>query len=119
MRVGIGQVYEFFIQIEKEVDAVLADVIKNGVKADELERARASVLAGTVYMQDNQFSLADLFGVKLVTGSSFEEIRHLPEKIAKVNGEDIQVAARRWLQPEASVTGYLLQKQEEAAGGQP
>ncbi len=97
-----------FAAVTKEVDAIVKDVFINGVTAEELERARASLLATSVYAEDSQTYLARLFGGGLATGLSFEAIRNWPQSIAAVTPAAIKDAAHAWLQKERSVTGLLM-----------
>jgi zinc protease len=108
-----------FPAIEKEVDAIVQDIADNGVKADELERARYSLLANTIYAEDSQVYLARQFGAGLTTGLSFDDIRQAPQKLAAVTADDIRKAAQAWLKKERSVTGYLVQDQQKAAAAKP
>jgi zinc protease len=108
-----------FPAIEQEIGAVVQDVADNGVKAEELERARSSLLANTIYAEDNQVYLARLFGAGLTTGLSFDEIRQWPQKIAAVTADDIRKATQVWLRKEGSVTGYLIQGEQKTAPAKP
>ena len=95
-------------QLEDAIDGVLAEVIDKGITADEIERAKSRMIAAYVYAQDNQASLARLYGAALTTGSTVEEVRGRPERIRAVTAEEVREAARRWLDPRRSVTGYLV-----------
>lgn len=98
---------ENFAQIEAEIAAIIQDIADNGVKAEELERARSSLLANSIYAEDSQTYLARLFGVGLTIGLKFEDIRTWPQSIAVVTPESVREAAKNWLQVERSVTGIL------------
>jgi len=95
-------------QLEDAIDGVLAEVIDKGITADEIERAKSRMIAAYVYAQDNQASLARLYGAALTTGSTVEEVRGRPERIRAVTADEVREAARRWLDPRRSVTGYLV-----------
>jgi zinc protease len=95
-------------QLEAAIDTEIADVAANGVTADELEVARIRLVADTVFAQDSQMALARWYGVGLTTGSTVDEIRAWPDRIAKVTAEDVKAAARKWLDKNRSVTGYLV-----------
>ncbi len=107
-----------FQAVEKEVDSVLADIFENGLKAEELERARSSLIASAIYAEDNQMALARFFGGGLTTGQTFEEIRNWPQKIAMVPLDDVRAAARFWLVKNRSVTGYLTYPVEKPVSPQ-
>jgi zinc protease len=95
-------------QLESAFDAVVAEVMDKGIEPEEIERAKNRMIAAYVYAQDNQASLARLYGAALTTGSSVEEVQGRPDRIRAVTAEQVRDAARRWLDPRRSVTGYLV-----------
>jgi zinc protease len=95
-------------QLEDAIDGVIAQVIDKGLTAEEIERAKNRMIAAYVYAQDNQASLARLYGAALTTGSSVEEVQTRPERLRAVTAEAVNAAARHWLDPRRSVTGYLV-----------
>ncbi len=88
-------------------DRVIAGIADDGPTEEELERARNSLIASTVYAQDSQASLARIYGVALTTGSTVEEVNTWLERIGEVTAADVAAVAERYLTPERSVTGYL------------
>jgi len=94
--------------VEQGIDAVLNDVIAHGVTADELERSKNRLIADAVYAQDNQATLARWYGAGLATGQTIDQVRTWPDRIRAVSADDIQQAARTWLDRRRSVTGYLV-----------
>ena len=94
--------------VESELDAVLADVVADGVTEEELERARSRLIASTVYALDSQFQLAYMFGVALTNGRTVDDVVNWTDRIEAVTGEDVQAAAEEVLSIERSVTGVLL-----------
>jgi zinc protease len=95
-------------ELEKQMDAVLADVAGKGVTAEELERAKTRLIADAVYARDSQATLARWYGTALTTGASVEDVKHWPNRIKAVTAEAVQQAAREWLDKRRSVTGYLI-----------
>jgi zinc protease len=95
-------------EVEKGVDAVLADLMARGVTQEELDRSRNSVIASATYLLDSQESLARLFGVALTTGQTIEDVMNWERDIAQVTLEDVNKAARTAFDARASVTGILL-----------
>jgi len=95
-------------QLEGAIDVVLADVVENGVTAEELERSKNRMIADAIYANDNQRALAQWYGSSLVTGASVEQVRTWPDRIRLVSAQAVQDAARRWLDKRRSVTGYLV-----------
>jgi zinc protease len=96
-------------QLDEAIDAVIADLVKNGVTAEELGRAKTRLVADAVYAQDSQATLARWYGAALTTGGNIDEIRTWPDRIRAVTAEQVREAAQRWLDKKRSVTGYLIQ----------
>jgi zinc protease len=95
-------------QLEAGTDAVIAELIARGVSAEELERAKFRMIADAVYAQDNQVSMARWYGSALMTGATVNDVRRWPDRIRAVTTEQVQAAARHWLDKRRSVTGYLV-----------
>jgi zinc protease len=95
-------------QLEADVDAVLAELVANGITADELERAKSRMIADAVYAQDNQVSMARWYGSALMTGATVDDVRRWPDRIRAVTAADVHKAARHWLDKRRSVTGFLI-----------
>jgi zinc protease len=97
-------------QLETALDAVLSAVADKGVTAEELARAKTRMVADGVYAQDNQESLARWYGSALTTGSTVERVLAWPDRIRAVSADAVRDAARKWLQKQRSVTGYLVKE---------
>ncbi len=95
-------------QLEQAIDAVLAEVVANGVSADELERSKNRLIADSIYANDNQRTLAQWYGAALATGATVEQVRSWPDRIRLVSAQAVHEAARHWLDKRRSVTGYLV-----------
>ena len=95
-------------QFETETDAVIAEVIAKGVSADELERTKSRLIADAIYAQDNQATMARWYGAALMTGASVQDVQRWPDRIRAVTAEQVQDAARKWLDKRRSVTGFLI-----------
>jgi zinc protease len=99
--------------LEKDIGAVVAEIVEKGVDAAELARAKTRLIADTVYAQDSQTSLARIYGSALATGSTVASVASWPDDIEAVSAEAVRDAARRWLDPRRTVSGYLIK--DEAA----
>ena len=84
-----------------------------GVALDTREGASDDVIADYVYAQDNQSTLARMYGAALTTGSSVEAVQARPERLRAVTPEQVRDAARRYLDKRRSVTGYLVRDARE------
>ena len=97
-----------FTEVEQAVDAVIANVAQNPIRAEDLERVKTQLIAEAIYAQDNQAVLARWYGGALTTGLSVEDIRSWPDRIRAVTAEQVRAAAQKWLEKKRSVTGYLI-----------
>ncbi|MSP43811.1 MAG: insulinase family protein [Alphaproteobacteria bacterium] len=94
--------------LEQEIEKILAQIMKDGVTAEEVDRAKRQMVASAVYAQDSQESMAQIFGNVLATGRSVDDIIAWPDRIQTVTPERVNAAAKFILRPENSVTGILL-----------
>ena len=76
--------------------------------AEELERAKSRMIADSAYANDNQRMMAQWYGASLATGATVDDVRDWPDRIRRVTADQVQEAARRWLDKQRSVTGYLV-----------
>ena len=95
-------------KVEAAIDAVFAEVSKNGVTDAELTRAKSAYLADYIYESDNQATLARRYGWNLAVGRTVADIEGWPAAIAKVSADDIKTVAAEYLDLRRSVTGYLI-----------
>ncbi len=110
-------------QLEQEADAVIAQVVDKGVTAQELDRAKSRLIADAIYAQDNQASMARWYGQSLTTGATVDDVQRWPSRIRAVTAQQVQDAARQFLDKHHAVTGYLIkdtsskiEKAEKAEG---
>ncbi len=94
--------------LEKASNAVIADLSINLVPEAELARAKTRLVADMIYAQDNQTSLARIYGTALTTGSSLSSVSQWPDMIEAVTSDDVRRVAAQYLNPQIAVTGYLL-----------
>lgn len=94
--------------VEAAIDEVIADILANGVTAQEVERAKNTLIAQAVYAQDSQTHLARIFGVALTTGQSVDDVIEWPGRIEKVTLDQINQAAKKYLNSDIATTGFLL-----------
>ena len=99
-----------FNDLEAAIDRVIAEVAKDGITTEELDRARTRLIADAVYAQDNQASLARWYGVALSTGSTVQDVLSWPDRVRAVTADAVRSAAQTWLDKRRSVTGYLVKE---------
>lgn len=102
--------------LEAALDAALAEVIEHGVTPEEMQRAQSRLVSDMVYAQDSQATLARIYGAALTTGSSIEKVQSWPARIRAVTAEQVQTAARKWIDKRRSVTGYLVRDEARPEG---
>ncbi|MDP2619527.1 MAG: pitrilysin family protein [Hyphomicrobiales bacterium] len=97
--------------LETAIDAVIAELIEEGISDKDLERAKTGLLASAVYAQDSQSRLARTFGAALASGETIAEVQDWPDRIAKVGAAEVIAVARKYLVKERAVTGFLVREQ--------
>jgi len=94
--------------VETATDAVLKDLLDNGITAAELAQAKNALIADTVYSRDNQSKLARIMGTALVVGETVDQVKQYPKEMALVTADDVLAVARKVIDVKRSVTGILL-----------
>jgi len=98
-----------------KIDAVIAGLVDQGITDDELSRAKHRILAAAVYAQDDQMSLAKIFGTELAIGRSVDDVQDWLNRIDAVTAAEVVAAAKTCLDQRRSVTGYLTGPAGETA----
>ena len=95
-------------ELDEAMDDVIAELLRSGIDAQDLARAKTRLVADAIYSQDNQTEMARWYGMSLTTGMSVTDVQAWPERIEALNAQDILNAATKWLDRRRSVTGLLL-----------
>ena len=98
---------------EDEMDAVLAQFMKDGVDPDHLARVKSQIRASLIYGQDDVASLGRQYGAALTSGLTVEDVQQWPTILDAVTEEDIMEAARLVLDRKNAVTGWLRKPVEQ------
>jgi zinc protease len=93
--------------LEATVDETIARIKADALDGDSIARAKARLVAETIYASDSQSSLARIYGSALAIGETIEEVRRWPFDIESVTPDDLAGAAERYLAAPRSVTGFL------------
>jgi zinc protease len=101
-------------KVEQAMDAILADVIKNGVTEQELTRVKRRAEAEQIYALDDLAALARMAGMGLATGLSIDTIFDRNNDMAQVTVADVKAAAAKVIDARRSVTGVLLPEEAKA-----
>ena len=97
-------------ELESSVEGELAKLLRDGVTASEVERAKKRMQAQAVYARDSQSGGARTLGAALAIGLGVEDVESWPDRIGDVTVDAVNKAARAILQNSRSVTALLLQK---------
>lgn len=95
-------------QVEAAVDAEIRGIVKDGVTAEELEKAKERFVRSTIFARDNQANMANIYGATLATGGTVADVEQWPDRIRAVTADQIKAVAAKYLNPDHSVAGYLL-----------
>ncbi|NVO56205.1 insulinase family protein [Rhodobacteraceae bacterium B1Z28] len=99
-------------EAEEAMDQTVADFIAEGVNEEDLNRIKMQLRAAQIYARDNVDGIGNRYGRALTTGLTVEDVQAWPEVLQAVTGDEIIAAAREVLQPEASVTGWMMRDDE-------
>jgi zinc protease len=102
--------------VEAAVDAEIARIAKDGVTADELEKAKDRFVRAMIFARDKQASMANIYGATLATGGTVQDVEQWPDRIRKVTADQVKAVAARYLGMDHATTGYLLPEVRAAAG---
>ncbi len=105
--------------LEASMDRVIGEVIRNGVTAEELERAKTGEIANLIYASDSQQSLAQTYGWHLAIGRTVADVEARQQRLKAVTREQVQAVASKYLDRKRSVTGYLIPVPSQLAKVQP
>lgn len=94
--------------LEAAIEAEVARIVEDGVTQEEVDASKNRVRNALIYQRDSQTSLARRYGAALTTGRTVEDVESWPERIEAVTVDQVNAAAREWLDPNRALVGYLL-----------
>jgi zinc protease len=94
--------------LEDAIDAVLGEVIENGLAAEDVEQAKRRMQADAVYARDSLGAAANIIGRALAIGLAVEDVEAWPKRIAAVTPEAAHASLVNVLDLKRSVTAHLL-----------
>ena len=97
---------------EDAMDATLAQFLIDGVNEDDLARIKYQLRADEIYGRDNVDGIANRYGRALASGLTIKDVQSWPEVLQSVTADEIMAAARKVLDRNASVTGWLMRNKE-------
>ncbi|PWG16299.1 M16 family metallopeptidase [Salibaculum griseiflavum] len=99
-------------EAEAAMDDAISEFLSEGIDPDQLERLRTQLRAGEIYARDNVQGLARRYGAALTQGLTVEDVQAWPDILQAVTEEDILAVAREVLDPDRSVTGWVVPSRE-------
>jgi len=102
-RAGVG-----LDKLQAALDKELAAILKDGIRPDEVERAKKRLRSTVVFSRDSLHTAAHVLGAALAVGMSPDDVESWPARIAAVTADEVNAAARKVLDIDRSVTGHLL-----------
>ncbi|MBM3487753.1 MAG: insulinase family protein [Alphaproteobacteria bacterium] len=93
--------------VEKAVEVELARVLKDGLTAEEVDRAKTLMVRNAIFARDSLRTAPNVLGRALATGGSVDDVERWPERLRRVTVDAVNAAARAVLVPERSVTSVL------------
>lgn len=94
--------------VREAMDEQIAILIKDGITADELERAKQRLIDSAIFARDSVGGPARVLGAALASGQTVEGVEAWPDRIRAVTVEQVDAAAREIFNENRSTTGVLL-----------
>jgi zinc protease len=101
--------------VGKAVEGVVAQLLRDGVTADEVARAETRIVTTAQYAEDSLEEPAEIIGRALSTGQTLADLDAWPARIKAVTVDQVMNAAHAVLDAKPSVTGLLLPADAAAA----
>lgn len=95
---------------EAALDAELAKFLEGEIDADQFERIKFQIKASEIFAQDNAQARADRYGRALSSGLTLNDIETWQETLQSITPDDVMAVARKVLNKQESVTGWLVSK---------
>ena len=83
-------------ELESGFRGEIARIVKEGVTAEELTRARAQLVASQIYKLDSMFAQAMEIGQLETSGVSYTASQRLIEKLQAVTADQVRVVAQKY-----------------------
>ena len=94
-------------EIEQLVLDEYDNIKLNGIKNDEIKRAKAQIRSEMAFSRDGSYSIASALNEAIAIGD-WKFYTTYSAKISAVTAEDIKNAANKYLQENQSTTGYFI-----------
>lgn len=95
-------------EVERALDEVLGDVVKNGIEPQQFERIKTQIRAQNIYAEDSVMGLARRYGEALTTGLTLQDVEDWPATLDAVTAEEVKAAAAELFDRRRAVTGWMM-----------
>lgn len=100
-------------ELERAMLQELETALREGFSPSDIERAKKLMASEAVYARDGIRAGPNAFGQAFTQGQTIEDVEAWPDRISAVTADEVMAAAKAVLQPERSVTSYLLPKEDK------
>lgn len=105
----------------KKLEAAIKDefrkMIKDGIPATEIEKAKTRMIDSAVYARDSIQGPAQVIGQALASGASLEDIEYWPARINEITTDAVTQVLKKYLDPDKpnrhGITGYMVPTGEQ------
>ena len=101
-------------EAEAAMDAAIAAFLDAPIPPDRLESLRTQLRASEIYAKDNVQGLAQRYGSALTQGLTVQDVQDWPQILQQVTEDEIKAIARKVLNRDQSVTGWVVATREDA-----
>jgi zinc protease len=91
-------------KVRKVLEDAVADVVKNGVTQEELDKAKEIVKVGLIHGRETADDLASQLGEEYLFGKDTDRVNTALAKIEALTPADVQKVAAKYMRPERSTT---------------
>jgi len=102
-------------ELEQSIRAVLADVAKNGVTAQELKRARSQLQSSEIYKKDSVMGQAMEIGMLETLGYGWQSSTLMLDRLNQVTESDVQRVAQSYFTDDQLTMARLVPQPLDAA----
>jgi len=114
LMVGGSPAAEFTAEeIERALEAQIAEILADGVMEEEVARAKSRMITAAAFARDGVSGPANALGAALATGGTIEDVESWPDRVAAVTKDQVDKALKAVLARPDHVTGLLLPAEEE------